>query len=310
MKDIRIIFMGTPVFSCSILQTLLDEKYNVVAVVSQPDKKVGRKQLIQATPVKSLAMQYNIDVLQMDSIKEEYDKVLAYKPDLIVTCAYGQFVPKVVLDYPKYGCINVHASLLPKLRGGAPIHKAIINGEHKTGITIMQMIPKMDAGKMYAKKEVIIEDDDTTSILHDKLMIAGSQLLKEMLPNYLEGKIEGVSQDESLATFAYNISKEEEFISFKNDVNITYNHIRGLIDWPVGYGLINGQRLKIHKACKVICKHHDALGKAFIKDNIIYVACENGYIGLIEVQLAGKKKMNAMDFYNGNKELISKYYFD
>lgn len=310
MEDIRVIFMGTPIFACSILQTLIDEKYNVVAVVSQPDKKVGRKQLIQETPIKQLANKYHLDVLQMDSIKEEYEKVLAYRPDLIVTCAYGQFIPKVILDYPKYGCINIHASLLPKLRGGAPIHKAIINGDDKTGVTIMQMIPKMDAGLMYAKKEVEIGPDDTTSILHDKLMVAGSELLKQMLPDYLDGKIQGIKQDEQEATFAYNISKEEEYITFKQDVNKAYDHIRGLIDWPVGYGMINGQRIKIYKACKILKEHQDKLGKAIMKDNMILIACKQGYIGLLEVQLAGKKKMSAKDFYNGNKELITKYCFD
>ena len=189
MEDIRVIFMGTPEFACGILQTLIDEKYHVVAVVLQPDKKVGRKQIITQTPVKALALANNIDVIQPISIKDEYEKVLSYKPDLIVTCAYGQFVPSVILNYPKYGCINVHASLLPKYRGGAPIHKAIINGEKQTGVTIMQMIKKMDAGLMYDKCIVDIEPDDTTAILHDKLMIAGSKLLKEMLPSYLAGKI-------------------------------------------------------------------------------------------------------------------------
>ncbi|MDY5252272.1 MAG: methionyl-tRNA formyltransferase [Erysipelotrichaceae bacterium] len=310
MENIRVIFMGTPQFACSILQSLIDEKYQVVAVVSQPDKKVGRKQIVQETPVKQLAKQYDLPVLQPDNIKEEYADVLAYKPDLIVTCAYGQFIPKCILDYPQYGCINVHASLLPKLRGGAPIHKAIINGDKVTGITIMQMIPKMDAGLMYAKKEVVIEEDDTTSILHDKLMAAGSQLLKTMLPDYLAHKIVGIPQDEAEATFAYNIAKEEEFISFKEDVHKVYDHIRGLIDWPVGYGMIDGQRLKIYQACKIVTNHQVELGKAKMQDDMIMVACKNGYIGLKEVQLAGKKKMLAKDFYNGNKELITNNIFD
>lgn len=311
MEDIRVIFMGTPEFACGILQTLIDEKYHVVAVVSQPDKKVGRKQIITQTPVKALALANNIDVIQPISIKDEYEKVLAYKPDLIVTCAYGQFVPSVILNYPKYGCINVHASLLPKYRGGAPIHKAIINGEKQTGVTIMQMIKKMDAGLMYDKCIVDIEPDDTTAILHDKLMIAGSKLLKEMLPSYLAGKIIGIPQNELEASFAYNISKEEEYISFNDDVNKVYDHIRGLIDWPVGYGVVNGHRIKIYQAKKELAKHDFKAGKIIkLENDKIKVACNNGYILLEEVQMEGKKRLSAKDFYNGSKNLLQDAYFE
>lgn len=311
MEDIRVIFMGTPEFACGILQTLIDEKYHVVAVVSQPDKKVGRKQIITQTPVKALALANNIDVIQPISIKDEYEKVLAYKPDLIVTCAYGQFVPSVILNYPKYGCINVHASLLPKYRGGAPIHKAIINGEKQTGVTIMQMIKKMDAGLMYDKCIVDIEPDDTTAILHDKLMIAGSKLLKEMLPSYLAGKIIGIPQNELEASFAYNISKEEEYISFNDDVNKVYDHIRGLIDWPVGYGIVNGHRIKIYQAKKELAKHDFKAGKIIkLENDKIKVACNNGYILLEEVQMEGKKRLSAKDFYNGSKNLLQDAYFE
>ena len=311
MEDIRVIFMGTPEFACGILQTLIDEKYHVVAVVSQPDKKVGRKQIITQTPVKALALANNIDVIQPISIKDEYEKVLAYKPDLIVTCAYGQFVPSVILNYPKYGCINVHASLLPKYRGGAPIHKAIINGEKQTGVTIMQMIKKMDAGLMYDKCIVDIEPDDTTAILHDKLMIAGSKLLKEMLPSYLAGKITGIPQNELEASFAYNISKEEEYISFNDDVNKVYDHIRGLIDWQVGYGVVNGHRIKIYQAKKELAKHDFKAGKIIkLENDKIKVACNNGYILLEEVQMEGKKRLSAKDFYNGSKNLLQDAYFE
>ena len=311
MEDIRVIFMGTPEFACGILQTLIDEKYHVVAVVSQPDKKVGRKQIITQTPVKALALANNIDVIQPISIKDEYEKVLSYKPDLIVTCAYGQFVPSVILNYPKYGCINVHASLLPKYRGGAPIHKDIINGEKQTGVTIMQMIKKMDAGLMYDKCIVDIEPDDTTAILHDKLMIAGSKLLKEMLPSYLAGNITGIPQNELEASFAYNISKEEEYISFNDDVNKVYDHIRGLIDWPVGYGVVNGHRIKIYQAKKELAKHDFKAGKIIkLENDKIKVACNNGSILLEEVQMEGKKRLSAKDFYNGSKNLLQDAYFE
>lgn len=311
MQPIRVIFMGTPIFSCSILETLINEKYNVVAVVSQPDKKVGRKQEMQMTPVKKLALANNIEVVQPISIKDEYEKVLAYKPDLIVTCAYGQFIPKVILDYPKYGCINVHASLLPRYRGGAPIHKVIIDGEKETGITIMEMIPKMDAGKMYAKDSVVITEDDTTASLHDKLMVCGANLLKNSLPLYLDGKLPGEIQDESLATFAYNISKEEEYISFKRDVNVVYNHIRGLISWPVGYGVVNEKRIKLHKVRKLVANHNYQSGKILgLENGALKVACENGYVYLEQLQIEGKKKMSAKEVFNGHKELFEDAYFN
>lgn len=311
MEDIRVIFMGTPEFACGILQTLIDERYHVVAVVSQPDKKVGRKQIVTQTPVKKLALANNIEVIQPISIKDEYESVLAYKPDLIVTCAYGQFVPSIILNYPKYGCINVHASLLPKYRGGAPIHKAIINGEKQSGVTIMQMIKKMDAGLMYDRCVVDIEPDDTTSILHDKLMVAGAKLLKDMLPKYLNGEIQGEAQNEKEATFAYNISKEEEYISFKDDVNKVYDHIRGLIDWPVGYGVVNNHRIKIYKAKKEVVSHNEDAGKIIkLENDKIKVACKNGYILLEEVQMEGKKRLSAKDFYNGSKNLLHDAYFE
>lgn len=308
MENCRVIFMGTPIFACGILQTLIDEKYNVVAVVSQPDKKVGRKQIVTPTPVKQLALEHNIPVIQPISIKEDYEEVLSYKPDLIVTCAYGQFVPSIILKAPKYGSINVHASLLPKYRGGAPIHKAIINGESVTGVTIMEMIAKMDAGRMYAKEEVVIEEDDTTDTLHDKLVACGKHCLKEMLPDYLSGKIEGIPQNEEEATFAYNISKEEEYISFNRDVNVVYNHIRGLIDWPTGYGMIENKRLKIYKARKIVKSHTEESGKIVsFEDNGFKVACENGYILILECQIEGKKRMTSDEFYRGyGKMLIGK----
>ena len=168
MKDIKIVFMGTPDFAVPIFKALADN-YNVVAVVTQPDKRIGRKQILTPTPVKKVSALYNIPVLQPIKIKEAYQEVLKYKPDIIITCAYGQIIPKELLDYPKYKCINVHASLLPKLRGGAPIHHAIMDGYDKTGITIMYMDIKMDAGDIISQSETTITKDDTLASLHDRL---------------------------------------------------------------------------------------------------------------------------------------------
>lgn len=308
MKNLRVIFMGTPEFACGILQALLDYGYNVVGVVCQPDKKVGRKQEIKFPPVKELALKHNLKVIQPIKIRNEYEDILALKPDIIITCAYGQMVPEAVLDYPKYGCINVHASLLPKYRGGAPIHKAVINGDKVSGITIMKMVKQMDAGEMYLKGEVIIEDDDTTASLHDKLKKCGADLIKEFIPKFINHEIKGEIQDETLVTYAYNISREEEFVGFKErDVNEIYNQIRGLISWPVGYGIINGKQIKFHQVSKTLQEHNFKSGEVVGFKEGMNIACKGGFINVLTLQLEGKSKMSYKDFENGNgKALLNK----
>ena len=217
MNDARIIFIGTPEFACPILQTLVDEGYNVVAAVCQPDRPTGRKQVITPTPVHALADKLNIPVLQPEKLRTEYQPVLDYKPDLIVTAAYGQIVPEVILKAPRYGCLNIHPSLLPKYRGGAPIHHAVWAGDEKTGVCLMEMVKAMDAGRVYARCELPIGPDETTSELYEKLQDAACTLLKESLPLYLEGKLEGEPQDESLVVIARNISKEDEQVHFAKE---------------------------------------------------------------------------------------------
>lgn len=304
----KIIFMGTPDFACGILQSLIDKEYDVVAVVSQPDKKVGRKQEVRNTPVKALALKYDIPVIQPVNIKEEYHEILNYHPDIIITCAYGQIVPEVVLNYPKYGCVNVHASLLPKYRGGAPIHKVIINGENETGITIMKMVKKMDAGCMYLQQKIKIKDDDTTETLHDKLKDLGSKLIVKFIPKYVNGELQCVEQDETKVTFGFNISKEEEFISFKDkNVKDIYNHIRGLISWPVGYGIIENKRIKFHEVKMEYKKHGYLNGEIVNFDNGMKIACNDGFIYIIMLQMEGKSKVTFKEFENGyGKTLLNK----
>lgn len=301
MNKPRIIFMGTPQFSCGILETLVEMGENVVAVVTQPDKKVGRKQEIQETPIKIKAKEFGIPVLQPIKIKESIEEVLAFKPDLIVTAAYGQLIPDAILNSPKYRCINVHASLLPKYRGGAPIHMAVINGEKETGITIMYMEKKMDSGDILTQKVLPIDIKDTTSDLFDKLEQVGKELLKETLPKLINGELTPIPQNEDDVTFAWNISKEQEFVSFNRPVMEVYNHIRGLISWPVGYGIIEGKKIKLHKVHYVEEKHHNKPGECIgLIDDAFVIACEGGFIYVDELQLEGKTKTLAKDFYHGN----------
>lgn len=305
MKNKRIVFMGTPIFACAILQRLIDEGFNVVAVVSQPDKKVGRKQVITYTPVKELALKYGLRVIQPTNIKNEYDEVLSLKPDLMITCAYGQLVPEILLNAPTYGSINVHASILPKLRGGAPIHKAIIYGECESGVSIMRMVKKMDAGAVCGLVRVPIEENDTMGVLHDKLAVVGADELIRQLPAILNNEAVFIEQDESQVSYAWNISKEEEKIDFTKDIQTVYNQIRGLIPYPVGYVLHDGKKIKIHKAHIKKATVTSPVGTitGFV-DSCMQVACHNGYLMIEELQLEGKSKTTAKDFYNGQGKMM------
>ena len=205
---LKIVFMGTPTFSVPILEALI-EKYDVIGVVTQPDKKVGRKQEIVYSPVKECALKHNIKVFQPVKIRTEYEEIMNLNPDIIITAAYGQLVGMKLLNSPKYRSINVHASLLPKYRGGAPIHEAIKNGEKETGVSIMYMEKAMDAGDILGVKKVPILDSDNCGTMFEKLSYAGRDLLMEVLPLLIDGKIEPIKQNEEDATFAYNVTKED-----------------------------------------------------------------------------------------------------
>ncbi|MEG0410940.1 MAG: methionyl-tRNA formyltransferase [Erysipelotrichaceae bacterium] len=297
----RIIFMGTPMFACEILKRLINEKYNVIAVVSQPDKKVGRKHVITPTPLKVLAQSYGIDVYQPIHIKDDIDTLCSLKPDLIITCAYGQFISQSLLDYPTYGSVNVHASLLPKLRGGAPIHKAIMYGYKETGISIMRMSKQMDAGAVMAQSIVKIEESDTMGSLSNKLAQSGCDLLIESLPKILDGSAVFIDQIEGEASVAYNISKEEEKVDFNQDVEIVYNHIRSLIPSPIAYALLNDKKIKFHKVRmeRLIQTHQPGELLGMIQAGFA-IAAINGTIIVDELQLEGKAKCDALSFYNGS----------
>ena len=298
---IKTVFMGTPDFACGILETLLNmDEVEVIGVVSQPDKKVGRKQEIQPTPVKKLAIEHGLEVFQPIKIKEDYQQVLDWNPDLVVTCAYGQLVPDIVLNAFKYGCINVHASLLPAYRGGAPIHTAILRGEKEAGVTIMRMVTKMDAGEMYHVEKVEIGLDDTTEILHDKLMACGQSALRTSLVGICNGSIAGVPQDESKVSYAWNISKEQELIGFDEDYETTVNHIRGLISWPVGYTYLNGKKVKLHGVKRTNRTSNKENGTILgLSSDGVDVALNGRILALTALQMEGKGKVSAKEFMNG-----------
>ncbi|MGG6432108.1 methionyl-tRNA formyltransferase [Anoxybacillus sp. D401a] len=299
----NIVFMGTPDFAVPVLEQLVKDGYNVVGVVTQPDKPKGRKQQLTPPPVKVTAQSYGIPVLQPTKIREreQYEQVLALQPDLIVTAAFGQILPKPLLDAPKYGCINVHASLLPELRGGAPIHYAILQGKEKTGITIMYMVEKLDAGDILTQVEVPIDERDTVGTLHDKLSEAGAKLLSETLPKLLHGDITPMKQDDEQATFAYNIKPEQERIDWTKTGEDIYNHIRGMNPWPVAYTTYGDERWKIWWGEKVRTSSQAKPGAivAVERDGIVVATGNETAIKITELQPAGKRKMSATDFLRG-----------
>lgn len=308
MNNLKVLFMGTPDFSVPVLKMLI-ENCNVIGVVTQPDKPVGRSGKISISPVKEVALQNNIQVLQPIKIRKEYEEVLSLNPDIIITCAYGQIVPEEVLNYPKYGCINVHASLLPKHRGGAPIHRAIIEGDKESGVTIMHMGIGMDDGDIINTRVIPIEDNDTAESLFDKLSILGSELLLDTLPSIIDGSAKRVKQDNALATYSYNIKPEDEVIDFSKTNKEVYNLIRGLNSWPVAHTYLDGKRVKVWasrigsdkttKPGEIINIYKDGIG----------VSTSNGEVVLTEIQLEGKKKMSTEAFLNGlqdKKSLIGK----
>lgn len=297
--------MGTPEFAVPILEALC-ENTNVVMVVTQPDKEVGRHHELVPTPIKKVALEHQIEVFQPTKIKEEYEKIISTGADLIVTCAYGQIIPEAILNAPRLGCINVHASLLPKLRGGAPIHHAIIDGETKTGITIMYMDKKMDTGDIISQKEYQIKESDNVGTLHDILSQMGKELLLETLPSIIEGTNTRTPQNHDQATYAWNITREEEHIDFNKPAKEIYNKVRGLYPWPTANTIINGTEVKILEC--FIGEKESTLSSGTIceinKDNI-GICTKDKIIYITKVKPFGKKTMPALDYINGlNKEKV------
>lgn len=298
MKDKRVVFMGTPDFSVPVLEKLI-ENTNVVLVVTKKDAYVGRKKVLTESPVAICAHEHNIEVYKPNKLKEDYEYILNKKPDIIITCAYGSIVPKVVLDYPSYGCINVHASLLPKYRGASPIVASILNGEKETGITIMYMDEGIDTGNIIMSRSIEIEDNDNSLILSNKLSLLGANLLIDTLPKIFEGENFDIPQDNEEATYVGMLKREDEHIDFNNSVDNIKNQVRAFSPEPYAFINIDDTEYKISeveiKKCDVskigiiVEVNKDSFGIT-AKDGIVYIK---------RIKPSGKKEMSVKDFFNG-----------
>ena len=310
MEKTKIVYMGTPEFSVGPLREIIKD-YNVELVVTQPDKEVGRKKILTPSKVKEFALEKGIKVFQPRKIREDYKEIIDIKPDLIVTCAYGQIIPKEILDFPKYGCINIHASLLPEYRGGAPIHHAVMDGKDKTGITIMYMNEKMDEGDILYQKEIDILDTDNTSSMFNKLSILGSEMIREFIPKLINGEITPVKQDNNKATYAYNITKEDEKISFDDSAINIYNKIRGLSEVPGSYTFLDDKRVKIFNS-RIGKEINKIPGEIVnIYEDGIGVSTKDFEIILTDIQIEGKTREKVSEYLHGvqdKNKLIGKIF--
>lgn len=300
----RIVFMGTPDFAVPSLKLLMERKYDVVAVVTQPDRPKGRKKTLAPPPVKEAALSFGLPVLQPERMRspEAVAAIAELAPDLIVTAAYGQILPKAVLDLPRFGCINVHGSLLPKYRGGAPIQRSIINGEATTGVTIMYMAEGLDTGDMISSVEVPIEEDDTSGTMFEKLSVAGAELLGKTLPSIADGTAVAVPQNNEEATYAPNLTREDEHIDWSASARSIYNQVRGLSPMAGAFTYLNDEVFKV-RACKVLGESNKAGAEpgAIIGDDSDGIAVQTGAgrLLLTEIQPAGKKTMAAAEWLKG-----------
>ncbi len=291
--------MGTPEFAVPVLESLI-ATYEVVLVVTQPDKLVGRHQELKYSPIKEVALAHNIPIFQPQKIRADFAPIIAAQPDLIVTCAYGQIIPKTLLDLPSLGCINVHASLLPELRGGAPIHKALINGLKKTGVTIMYMDEGMDSGDIITQAEYIIKDTDNVGTLHDALSTLGANLLMKTLPSIIAKTNSRTPQDVTKATYAYNIKRGEEHLEFNKTSQELVNQVRGLNPWPLANLILNGEEIKVLNAYTVDNASNLMPGTIIdlTKDAII-IKTQDRALAITELKPFGKRAMSAKDYLNG-----------
>ena len=302
----RIVFMGTPDFAVPCLQALIDDGHDVCAVFTQPDKPKGRHGVLSAPPVKELALKYDIPVYQPDLLKNDETKSFfaSLGADLALVVAYGKILPEEFLNAPKYGCINMHASLLPKLRGAAPIQWSIINGEKRSGVTAMQMDKGLDTGDILLSESVEIRDDETAQELHDELSVLGAQVMRKKIKKKKKGVLLPIRQDDSQSTYAPILTKELSAIDWQKSALQIHNQIRGLYPWPGASAVLNGKTLKIHSA-KLLGKTEGEPGEVVFNDRRLCVACGDGNaVELLVIQAPGKKAMPVTDYLRGNPVVL------
>ena len=302
----NIVFMGTPSFAVSIIDEIR-KKHNVILVVTQPDVYNIKKKKFDYSDVKKYALENNLSLFQPEKIKTDYEEIIKLDVDLIVTAAYGQIVPEIVLNHPKYKAINVHGSLLPKHRGGAPIQRAIINGDKETGITIMYMAKKMDAGDILSQKSIPITLSDTQDSMFEKLSKLGAEMINDVITDLERGNINPIKQNEDEVTFSYNLTKEDELVTFDKEAIDVFNQIRGLNSNPGGYFIMDNQNVKVYSS-KVSDKTHNCETGVIVginKDSFDISCLNNTVISITEIKMPSKNKMSVRDFLNGQgKKLI------
>lgn len=307
-KKIRVIFMGTPEFAVPGLSRLsAAPEFKIVGVFTQPDKPVGRKQILTPPPIKELALKYRLPVFQPKKIRPETVAIKNLKPDLIVVAAYGKIIPQEILDIPTFGCINVHASLLPKYRGAACLNAPILNGDAETGVTIMKMEAGLDTGPILRQTKIKLSGSETLKNVHDRLAESGAELLIPTLLDFIGGKIKPRAQDDSQASYIKTLSKEDGRVDFQKNAVEIERMIRAYNPWPGTFTAINGEILKIiaveHKAAEI---SKAKPGQLFLDGARLLIQCGQNALVIIKLQLAGKKIMNSDEFINGYKNLIEK----
>ena len=300
-QDLRTVFMGTPDFALQTLQGLIDAGCNMVGVYTQPDRPKGRGKQMAPPPVKELARQHGIPVYQPQKLRqpEVVAELEALAPDLIVVVAYGQILPKSVLDIPAHGCINVHASLLPKYRGAAPINKAIIDGETETGITTMYMDVGLDTGDMLVKKTLTIGAEETAGELHDRLAVLGREAMEETLRQLCAGTLQREVQDDAQSSYAPMMKKEDGRIDWSRSALEVHNQVRGLDPWPGAYTSLDGELLKLARTTPQNSADAPPGSVVAADQDGVRIACGSGSLLVRELQLAGRKRLGAADFLRG-----------
>lgn len=307
----KIVFMGTPNIATYALKALLDMGFDVDAIITQPDKPVGRKKDIVFSDVKKFALNKNIKIFQPTKIIEIINDLKEIEPFAFVTCAYGQFIPESILQIPKFGCINIHASLLPKYRGGAPIQWSIINGETETGVCLMKTIKQMDAGPVYSYRKINIDENETSTSLFNKMNNLVYEIVFQDIIKVFDGEILEKNQDESLVSFAYNITKENEKISFNQEAKKIKNWVNGLSDYPGAYSIINEKKIKFFLPTILETQSNTKAGTIIdINKNGLFVSTKDFNICFKEIQIEGKKRQKVSEILNGNKLLLKNSFFE